>query len=162
MATYEIRLNLNGQERPIQVDPGRSLLSVLRDELGLTGTKYGCGEGQCGACTVLAGEEPVRACQLPVGEVGARPIVTVEGLSPDGTLNPVQRAFAEVGAFQCGFCTPGMVVSATALLRRTASPSLAEIRTALEPNICRCGGYLRILKAVERAAELTREGRPKS
>ncbi len=162
MAKHEIRLNLNGQESSIQVDPSRSLLCVLRDELGLTGTKYGCGEGQCGACTVLAGGEPVRACQLPVGEVGARPIVTVEGLAPDGTLSPVQQAFAELGAFQCGFCTPGMVVNVTALLHRTARPSLSEIRTALEPNLCRCGGYSRILKAVERAAELSREGRPES
>ncbi len=138
------------------MDLTRSLLSILRDELGLTGTKYGCGEGQCGACTVLVAGEPVRACQLSVEEVGARPVLTVEGLAPDTTLNPVQRAFAELGAFQCGFCTPGMVMTATALLRRNPAPSEAEIRSALETNVCRCGGYARILRAVERAAELAR------
>jgi aerobic carbon-monoxide dehydrogenase small subunit len=137
------------------------LLAVLREELGLTGTKYGCGEGECGACTVLLDGAPVHACQIPVAEAAGKEVTTVEGLSEGGTLNPVQRAFLEVGAYQCGYCTPGMVVRATALLRANPSPSRDEIAAALEGNLCRCCGYLRILAAVERAATIAgarREG----
>jgi aerobic-type carbon monoxide dehydrogenase small subunit (CoxS/CutS family) len=157
MARTEIELNVNGRARSVRREPERSLLVVLRSELGLTGTKFGCGEGECGACTVLLDGAPVQACQTPLEEVGPRKVTTVEGLAADGLLNPVQRAFAELGAFQCGYCTPGMVVSVTALLRENPAPSAVEIRTALDGNLCRCCGYARILRAVDRAIELGRE-----
>ncbi len=136
--------------------PDRPLLSVLRNELDLTGTKLGCGEGQCGSCTVLVDGQPVHACQTPVGELSGKSVTTVEGLADGKRLNPVQRAFAEVGAYQCGFCTPGMVVRATALLERHPSPTRDEILSELEGNLCRCGGYSRIVSAIERAAALAR------
>jgi aerobic carbon-monoxide dehydrogenase small subunit len=158
MASLPVRLRVNGIDRSVRCDPDRSLLGAVRDDLGLTGTKYGCGEGQCGACTVLLDGEPVRACQVTVGEVEDREITTIEGLARNGVLNPVQRAFVEMGAFQCGFCTPGMIVRATALLRQNPSPSVEETRRALDGNICRCCGYVGILKAVARASELLREG----
>lgn len=162
MASREVSLRVNGSARSIPRDPDRSLLTVLRGDLGLTGTKYGCGEGECGACTVLVDGAPVHACQVPIGEVGQREVTTVEGLARDGVLNPVQVAFAELGAFQCGFCTPGMVVSVTALLQSNPSPSEDEIRAALEGNLCRCCGYGRILRAVERAVAVTRSTRGNS
>jgi aerobic-type carbon monoxide dehydrogenase small subunit (CoxS/CutS family) len=150
-----IALRVNGQEVAVPLAPQRSLLEALRLDLGLTGSKYGCGEGECGACTVLVGRVPVRACQLPVTEAAGREIRTIEGLaSATGELTPVQRAFVELGAFQCGFCTAGMIVAATALLARDPSPSRPEVETALDGNLCRCGGYLRILRAVQRAAEI--------
>jgi aerobic-type carbon monoxide dehydrogenase small subunit (CoxS/CutS family) len=149
-------VKVNGGLHEVAGDPTRPLLLVLRADLGLTGTKYGCGEGQCGSCTVLLDGVPTRSCQVSLAEVGAREVTTVEGLARDGVLTPVQRAFVELGAFQCGFCTPGMVVRATALLAETPHPTEATIRAALEPNICRCGGYARIVRAVERAAELKR------
>lgn len=149
-----LAFRLNGSELRVHRRPARPLLRLLRVELGLSGTKYGCGEGECGACTVLLDGSPVRSCQVDVGELDGADVVTIEGLREAGQLNAVQRAFAEVGAFQCGFCTPGMVVSATALLRANPRPSDPEIRTALEGNICRCCGYVRILAAVHRAAEL--------
>jgi nicotinate dehydrogenase subunit A len=155
----QVRLKVNGNVHRVRPDPERPLLAVLRADLGLTGTKYGCGEGECGSCTVLLDGRPYRSCQVLLGSVGAREVTTVEGLAPEGRLNPVQRAFAELGAFQCGYCTPGMVVSATALLRVVPNPSRPEIVAALEGNVCRCGGYSRILAAVERAAQLLREER---
>ncbi|EQD25760.1 carbon monoxide dehydrogenase, small subunit, partial [mine drainage metagenome] len=133
-------VRVNGAPRTVHSPPGRPLLAVLREELDLTGTKYGCGEGECGACTVLVDGLPVRACQVRVGEVGDRAITTVEGLARDGRLSPVQRAFLERGPFQCGFCTPGMLVAVTALLKARPSPSRAEAAEALEGNLCRCGG----------------------
>jgi len=155
MSDPTIPLRVNGRAEAVPLLPERSLLAALRYDLGLTGSKYGCGEGECGACTVLLDGAAVRACQIPLAEVGDRDVVTIEGLAaPSGELSPVQRAFAEVGAFQCGFCTPGMVVAATALLARKSAPSREEIEAALEGNLCRCGGYLRILKAVERATAL--------
>ena len=150
-----VRLTVNGRSLHVPRQPSRTLLEVLRLELELTGAKRGCGEGECGACTVLLSGEPVRACQVKLHDVGEREVVTVEGLARDGGLTPVQRAFAEMGAFQCGYCTPGMVVTATALLRRTPHPSDAEVRTAMDGNICRCCGYPRILRAIARAVELT-------
>lgn len=147
-----IRLTLNGRAVAVAGAPERSLLEILRYELDLTGTKYGCGEGECGACTVLLDGEPARSCQVPVSELEGATVVTVEGLAAGGHLNAVQRAFAELGAFQCGFCTPGMVVRATALLDRRPHPTEAEVRAAMDPDLCRCGGYARILKAVRRAA----------
>ncbi len=152
-----VRLSVNGKEVKLARDPDRSLLEALRVELGLTGAKYGCGEGECGACTILLGGRPVRSCQVRVGELEGLEVTTVEGLARDGHLNPAQRAFAELGAFQCGYCTPGMVVRTTALLRATPDPSEEDIREALEGNVCRCCGYSRILRAVGRAAELARE-----
>ncbi len=158
MGDGDRRLTVNGSLRSVPANPPRSLLDVLRYDLGLTGTKYGCGEGRCGACTVLLDGVPVNACQIPVDEVGDRSITTVEGLASRGELNAVQQAFAELGAFQCGFCTPGMIVRATALLRDDPSPSETEIRAALNGNLCRCCGYPRIVRAVERASEIGRSG----
>lgn len=151
-----IRLIVNGVEHGLAVEPDRSLLSALREELRLTGTKYGCGEGACGACTVLVEGETVRACKLSVDEVAGRHVTTVEGLAREGSLHPLQRAFAELGAMQCGYCTAGMIVCAAGLLAKDPDPDEARIRTALEGNVCRCGTYPRILRAVRRAAELMR------
>jgi nicotinate dehydrogenase subunit B len=149
---------VNGVRRAVAPGPDRSLLFVLRDELGLTGAKPGCGEGACGACTVLLDGEPVRACQVHLSEVSGRTIRTVEGVNAGGTLHPVQQAFLEVGAFQCGYCTAGMVMSAVALLEREPDPDDAQVREALHPNVCRCCTYPRILRAVHRAADLARSG----
>ena len=150
------RIVINDAERELQAPPETTLLRLLREELGLTGAKYGCGEGVCGACTVLLDGEAARACQLRVGELAGRRVTTVEGLTRDGRLHPVQQAFADLGAMQCGYCTPGMVLGATALLARNPDPSEVEVREALADNLCRCGGYPRILAAVRRAAELAR------
>lgn len=149
-------ITINGISRSIRTTRERSLLDCLRFELGLTGTKYGCGEGECGACTVLVDDAPVHACQVLTRDLAGRSVVTVEGLSRDG-LNAVQRAFLEIGAFQCGFCTPGMIVTTTALLARASRPSDSEVRSALDGNLCRCCGYARILRAVRRAADLMTE-----
>ncbi|HYA10853.1 MAG TPA: (2Fe-2S)-binding protein [Thermoplasmata archaeon] len=157
-----VELRVNGAPARFPRNPERSLLHVLRLELGLTGTKYGCGEGECGACTVLLDGHPVRSCQVQVVDLDGASVVTVEGLRQGGRLNEVQRAFAELGAFQCGFCTPGMVVSATALLRENPRPTDAEIRSALDGNVCRCCGYSRILAAVRRASELVDRSVPGS
>jgi aerobic-type carbon monoxide dehydrogenase small subunit (CoxS/CutS family) len=148
-----VPLHVNGSAVAVDAEPARSLLSVLRDDLDLTGTKYGCGEGDCGACTVLLDGEAVRACQVDLGMAAGRSVTTIEGLGPDGALTAVQRAFLEETAFQCGFCTPGMIVRAEALLGSHPAPSDPEIAQALEGNLCRCGGYGRILRAVRRAAE---------
>lgn len=145
-------LRVNGVDRPVALDPDRNLLYVLREELGLTGTKYGCGEGECGACKVLVDGVAVRACQTRVGEAVGRSVTTIEGLANGDRLHPVQQAFIDAGAFQCGFCTPGMILATAALLARTPHPSDPEVRAALDGNLCRCGGYLRILDAVERAS----------
>jgi aerobic-type carbon monoxide dehydrogenase small subunit (CoxS/CutS family) len=161
MSEPNLPLRVNGRVQSLRIQPDRSLLVALRQDLGLTGAKYGCGEGECGACTVLLDGVAVRSCQVALTEVGAREVVTIEGLAgPSGALSPVQRAFAEAGAFQCGFCTPGMIVGATALLSRVPAPSRDEIEGALEGNVCRCGGYLRIRNAVERAAALRAEEVP--
>lgn len=146
-------LRVNGIDHPVVLLPERNLLYVLREEIGLTGTKYGCGEGECGACKVLLDGVAVRACQTPIGEAVGRSVTTIEGLAQGDVLHPVQQAFVDTGAFQCGFCTPGMIVTAAALLARTPDATDEEIRSALDGNVCRCGGYLRILEAVRRAAE---------
>jgi|SRR5579871_485605 len=148
-------LNVNGSLRPIQADPERSLLSVLRDDLDLTGTKYGCGEGQCAACTVLIDGQPTPSCITPVGTVVGRQIVTIEGLEKDGKLHPVQEAFLAEDAFQCAYCTPGMILGAAALLQQNPDPSDAEIVQAMQNHICRCGTYPRIVRAVRNAARTT-------
>ncbi len=141
-------LRVNGVDHPIDLARERSLLFVLREELGLTGTKYGCGEGECGACTVLVDGVAVRSCTTSVAEAVGRSVTTVEGLSHGEMLHPVQRAFVEAGAFQCGFCIPGMIVAAVALLNRNPHPGVDEIRAVMNGNICRCGGYLRIVEAI--------------
>jgi aerobic-type carbon monoxide dehydrogenase small subunit (CoxS/CutS family) len=146
------RLHINGAEHAVTAESDRSLLSVLREELRLTGAHYGCGEGQCGACTVLLDGKAVRSCITPVGSVGTSAIVTIEGLEQNGKLHPVQQAFLDADALQCGYCTPGMILSAVGLLRKTPSPTEAEIGHALQGNVCRCGTYRRILRAVHAAA----------
>ncbi|MGA7861861.1 MAG: (2Fe-2S)-binding protein [Thermoplasmata archaeon] len=148
------RLRVNGIDHPISLDRDRSLLHVLRDELGLTGTKYGCGEGECGACKVLVDGVAVRSCVTPVGEAVGRSITTIEGLAEGGRLHPVQQAFIDAGAFQCGFCTPGMILATVSLLARNPHPNDGEIRAAMDGNICRCGGYLRIVEAIQQAAQV--------
>lgn len=147
------RLRVNGIDHPVALDRDRSLLYVLREELGLTGTKYGCGEGECGACKVLIDGVAVRSCMTPVGEAVGRSITTIEGLADGERLHPVQEAFLEAGAFQCGYCTPGMILAVVALLSRTPHPTDPEIRAGLDGNLCRCGGYLRILEATRNASE---------
>ena len=147
-----IELEVNGRRRVVDVEPSRTLLSVLRDDLALTGTKYGCGEGQCGACTILLGEHAVRACQTPVSAAAGRPITTIEGLEHNGRLHPVQQAFLDEGAMQCGYCTPGMIMAAVSLLRASPSPNEAQIVAGMQGNVCRCGTYPRIVAAVQRAA----------
>lgn len=145
-------LNVNGTRRKVEADADRTLLSVLRDDLDLTGTKYGCGEGQCGACTVLVEGQPAKSCITKVGAVAGKRIVTIEGLATAGKLHPMQEAFLEADALQCGWCTPGMILGAVGLLRRTAHPSEAEIVSGMNGHICRCGAYPRIVKAVQLAA----------
>jgi nicotinate dehydrogenase subunit A len=145
-------LSVNGKRLSIQSDPERPLLWVLRNELDLTGAKYGCGEGQCGACTVLVDGVAHRSCITPVYTVAGREIATIEGLADGERLHPVQEAFIDCDAMQCGYCTGGMVLSAVALLRKSPAPSDAEIRQKLDGNLCRCGTYNRIVAAVHKAA----------
>jgi aerobic-type carbon monoxide dehydrogenase small subunit (CoxS/CutS family) len=145
-------LRVNGACVAVDVDAEASLLATLREALGLTGAKIGCGEGECGACTVLAGGAAIRSCVTPVGEVADAPIVTIEGLEQDGHLHPLQQAFLDAGALQCGYCTPGMIMAGVALLERCPDPSAAEIVAGLQGNLCRCGAYRRIVRAVQMAA----------
>lgn len=147
-----IELRVNGKRHRVQVETERTLLSVLREELDLTGAKYGCGEGQCGACTVLVAGLPVRSCVTTVASVAGKPITTVEGLEANGRLHPVQEAFLLEGAMQCGYCVPGMILSGVALLRKHPNPTEAQIVRFMEGNLCRCGVYPRIVAAIRRAA----------
>lgn len=149
----EIVLNVNGAEHRVPVADDEMLLYVLRDRLNLTGTKYGCGEGQCGACTVLIDGRPTRSCQMHATAVSGRKITTIEGLEADGKLHPVQQAFLDEEAFQCSYCTPGMIISAVGLLKANPKPSDEEITRGMNGNICRCGTYPRIVAAIRRAAE---------
>jgi aerobic-type carbon monoxide dehydrogenase small subunit (CoxS/CutS family) len=152
-------LSVNGSRHCIDADVDRSLLSVLRDDLDLTGAKYACGEAQCGACIVLVDGQRTPACVTRVGSAAGKEVTTIEGLEKGGRLHPLQEAFLEVGAMQCGYCIPGMILSSLALLRENPDPDEAEIARALEGNVCRCGTYPRIVAAVRRAAEtLLREG----
>jgi aerobic-type carbon monoxide dehydrogenase small subunit (CoxS/CutS family) len=144
-------LTVNGEPREAP-NVQRNLLSYLRYDLGLTGTKYGCGEGLCGACTVLVDGQPLRACMSTVGAVAGGSITTIEGLARDGELHPVQRAFVEQSAMQCGYCIPGFILGAVGLLNREPNATAAQIREALSEHMCRCGTYVRILRAVEAAA----------
>ncbi len=148
-------LLINGVHKHVNVDPERPLLWVLRNELDLTGAKYGCGEGQCGACTVLIDGVAHRSCITSTGSVAGKQITTVEGLADGKKLHPVQDAFIQADAMQCGYCTPGMILSSVALLHKNPSPSESEIKQALEGNICRCGTYNRIVAAVQKAARST-------
>lgn len=152
MATIS-RLHVNGRDLPLQADGERSLLGILREELGLTGCKSGCGEGQCGACTVLVDGKPVRSCITPVGSVAEAKIRTIEGLAEKDALHPVQQAFLDVDALQCGYCTCGMILSAVALLEKHPQPTEAQFLEAMNGNLCRCGVYNRIRDAVKRASE---------
>jgi aerobic-type carbon monoxide dehydrogenase small subunit (CoxS/CutS family) len=145
-------LTVNGADYPVQLDPHASLLDAVRDELGLTGAKEGCDDSECGACMMLLDGEPVNACSYLALQAAGRAVTTVEGLADDGGLSPLQRAFLDEAGVQCGFCTPGMLVSASALLARQPDPSEAEIRIALSGNLCRCTGYDGIVRAVRRAA----------
>ncbi len=145
-------LNVNGKPRRVDADAERPLLGVLRDDLDLTGAKYGCGEGQCWACTVLVDGAPVRSCITKVGAVAGKKIVTIEGLASEGGLHPVQQAFLDADAMQCGWCTPGMILGAAALLRKNPHPSDQEIVTSMNGHICRCGTYPRVVAAIRQAA----------
>lgn len=151
-----IELRINGTRRTAHVSPQTSLLHVLREQFQLTGAKYGCGEGQCGACTVLIDGKARRSCITPAASVKDSPITTIEGLEQNGKLHPLQQAFLEVQALQCGYCTPGMILSALSLLHSNPNPSEPEVRRAVDGNICRCGVYPRIAEAVQRAAILMR------
>src|SRR3954469_23037823 len=151
-------LDVNGASRPVDADPARTLLSVLRDDLGLTGAKYGCGEGRCGACTVLVDGRPVRSCSTRVGDAADKPVRTVEGVASGDKLHAIQEAFLAAGALQCGYCTPGMVMSALALLTKNPAPTRDEIVQGMNGNICRCGTYNRIIAAIEAAAKATKGG----
>ena len=148
-----IRFTLNGRAVTLQTDGSRTLLWVLRTDLELTGTKYGCGIGMCGSCTVLLDGQAVHACQTPLSAVQGKEVVTIEGLAPAGRLHPLQQAFHDHGGFQCGYCTPGMIMSAKALLDENPKPTRDEIIHHMDGNICRCTGYVPIVAAIHRAAE---------
>jgi len=153
---YDATLNVNGRAYPVEIEPGRTLLSVLRGEVGLTGAKEGCDDSECGACMVLVDGQPVNSCSYLALQAGGREIVTIEGLAGEGgELHPLQQAFLDQGGVQCGFCTPGMLISAKALLDRNPSPDEDEIRLALSGNLCRCTGYSGIVRAVQAVAAQT-------
>lgn len=148
-----IQFNLNGKPTKLTVDSDRMLLWVLRTDLALTGVKYGCGEGYCGACTVLVNNQPIPSCQTPVKDVEGKEVVTIEGLAKDGSLHPLQKAFMEHDALQCGFCTPGMILAAYGLLQKNPQPSYSEIIQAMNDNLCRCGSYKRVIQAIQSASK---------
>jgi aerobic-type carbon monoxide dehydrogenase small subunit (CoxS/CutS family) len=159
MATL-IQLEVNGKKYSVHSDPETPLLEVLRDDIGLTGTKYGCGEGQCGACTVLIAGAPRRSCQVPVRAAAGKPVTTIEGLEKNGKLHPVQQAFIDAGAFQCAYCTSGMIMSSVGLLQTNPHPAPSDIVQFLQGNLCRCGTHPRIIEAVGEAAKMMPERRP--
>lgn len=149
-----MQIEVNGVQHRVEAEPERTLLTVLRDELDLTGTKYGCGEGQCGACTVLIDGAPARSCQTLASKMGGKKITTIEGLARGATLHPLQQAFLDVEAMQCGYCTAGMIMSGVALLSRNGDPDEAAILQAMQGNVCRCGTYPRIVAAVRMASKM--------
>jgi carbon-monoxide dehydrogenase small subunit len=151
-----VSFTLNGKPARVTVDDERMLLWVLRDDLGLTGTKFGCGVAQCGACTVIVNKEAVRSCATPVKDVAGKQVLTIEGLSQGEKLHTLQEAFVKHNAFQCGYCTPGMILSAYALLLRTPKPTRAQVLQHMEGNLCRCGSHVRILDAIDEAAGVSR------
>jgi aerobic-type carbon monoxide dehydrogenase small subunit (CoxS/CutS family) len=154
-----ISFQLNGKKTEVRIDPTETLLWVLRNHFGLTGTKYGCGMGFCGACTVLIDNVAERSCTITIGEVSGKSVVTIEGLATDGELHPVQKAFVEHDALQCGYCTPGMIMNATGLLLHNPNPTEDEIREGMDNNYCRCGAHVRIVEAVKTAAEEMKGGK---
>ncbi len=159
MKPFRFTATINGRPVDLPVNPHRRLLDVIRDDLGLTGTKEGCGEGECGACTVLLNGRPVNACLVLAPEAAGCEITTIEGVAPEGGLHPIQEAFLEAGAVQCGYCTPGMILAAKALLDKDLSPTDQAIKTAVSGNLCRCTGYIKIIEAVRlAAAKLSGEG----
>lgn len=155
----KIRFTLNGKKTEITTEPTQTLLWVLRNQLGLTGTKYGCGTGFCGACTVLINSEPSRSCMLPVSDVADKNVITIEGLAPKGKLHPLQQAFIDHDALQCGYCTPGMVMTAAGMLLKNPSLTRQQIIDGLENNLCRCGAHTRIIDAVETAGKEMKGGK---
>ncbi len=155
----KISLSLNGRKTEITTDPGQTLLWVLRNQLGLTGTKFGCGMGFCGACTVLIDKEPVRSCMLPVSDIKGKEVITIEGLARGGKLHPVQQAFVDHDALQCGYCTPGMILTATGMLLKNPAVSRQQIIEGMEENLCRCGAHTRIIDAIEDAANVMKGGK---
>ena len=154
-----IKFQLNGKKTEALIDPTQTLLWVLRNHFGLTGTKFGCGMGFCGSCTVLIDNQPVRSCQLSVGEVAGKNVVTIEGLATNGKLHPVQKAFAEHDALQCGYCTPGMIMNTVGLLLKNPEPSQQDIIQGMEGNLCRCGAHVRIIKAIQSAGKEMKGGK---
>ena len=152
-----IELRINGKATRVEADPERTLLSVLRDDLGLTGAKYGCGEGQCGACTVLVDETPIRSCRAKLGNVAGKAIATIEGLERDGKLHPVQEAFLAENAYQCGYCIPGMIMGLVGALGQKPVPSDEELLRRMNGHLCRCCGYPSIVNAIRRAAAQARK-----
>jgi aerobic-type carbon monoxide dehydrogenase small subunit (CoxS/CutS family) len=153
-----IHFKLNGQEIDLALDRERMLLWVLRTDFDLTGTKFGCGEGFCGACTVLVNNEAVRSCQYPVGEIDGKEVVTIEGLSKNGKFHPLQEAFIKHDALQCGYCTPGMILNAYSLLIKNPNPNTKDIINGMEENLCRCGSHTRIVQAIQTAAKEMKAG----
>src|SRR5512136_1435079 len=153
-----IRFKLNGKTKSLETDRDRMLLWVLRTDFKLTGTKFGCGEGFCGACTVLVDNEPVRSCQFPFANIDKKEVITIEGLAGNGKLHPLQAAFVEHDAMQCGFCTSGMILTAYGLLLKNPNPSRKDIIEAMDDNLCRCGAHTRIIQAIQRAAKDMRGG----
>jgi carbon-monoxide dehydrogenase small subunit len=154
-----IKFQLNGKKTEAMIDPTQTLLWVLRNHFGLTGTKFGCGMGFCGACTVLIDNEPVKSCQLSIGDAAGKNVVTIEGLVIKGKLHPVQEAFVKHDALQCGYCTPGMIMNATGLLIKNPAPSVQEIKDEMENNLCRCGAHMRIIEAVQTASKEMKGGK---
>lgn len=154
----EVSFKLNGEPTTLAVDGERSLLWVLRSKLGLTGTKYGCGVGLCGSCTVVIGNRAVRSCRVPVKDVAGKEVLTIEGLAKDGKLHPLQEAFVKHDALQCGYCTPGMILNAYGLLQANPQPSRAEIIEEMDNNLCRCGAHNRIVEAIQTAAAQMKGG----
>lgn len=155
----QISLSLNGKKADITIDPTLTLLWVLRDQFGLTGTKYGCGIGYCGACTVLIDNEPVRSCTLPVSEAAGKKVITIEGLKVNGKLHPIQQAFVDKDALQCGYCTPGMIMNAYGLLLKNPEPTSQEVILGMEDNLCRCGAHIRIIEAIQAAGQQMKGGK---
>ncbi len=155
----EIQLKVNGRDYSLNIDENMRLIDLLRDELGLLGTKEGCGEGECGACTVIMDGETVTSCLVMAFQAHGSHILTIEGLERDGKIHPIQQAFIDVGAVQCGFCTPGMILSAKALLDKNPNPTREEIREGISGNLCRCTGYNKIVDAVELAIKYIEEGK---
>lgn len=155
---YKVKFYVNEEPVELYVDANRTMLNVLRDELCLTGTKEGCGAGECGACTIIADGKPVNACLVLAPELDGMHITTIEGIAKDGELSELQKQFVKLSALQCGFCTPGFIMSGTALLQENLNPTREEIKTAIAGNLCRCTGYIRVVEAIEEAARVLRGG----